>query len=83
MIFLNRSRKRSLEYLEWRVGLFAAGATLAVLGIALRLSWLVYTALAVLIVGAALRFFERPSDEGESEPDSPDPNPGGEGSRAS
>lgn len=67
MFFLTRSRKRSLKHLEWRVRSFGAGALLALLGIYLQASWLIYTAVAVLIAGVALRFLEgSPPDDGDS-----------------
>ena len=58
LFFLTRSRKRSLELLEWRVRLFGAGALLALVGISLQASWLIYTAVAVLVAGVALRFLK-------------------------
>lgn len=42
-----------------RMAIFAAGAALAVLGIATESSWLVYTAAGVLAVGVVLRFVSR------------------------
>ncbi len=67
VFFLSRSRKRSLKHLEWRVRLFGAGALLALVGISVRLSWLIYTAIAVLVSGVALRFLEGPPpDDGDS-----------------
>jgi len=67
LFFLTRSRKRSLKHLEWRVHLFGVGALLALVGISLQLSWLIYTAIAVLVAGVALRFLERPPpDDGDS-----------------
>ncbi len=69
LFFLTRSRKRSLKHLEWRVRLFGAGALLALVGISLQLSWLIYTAIAVLCAGMALRFLEGSSPD-DGDPDS-------------
>ena len=67
LFFLTRSRKRSLRHLEWRVRLFGAGALLALVGVSLQASWLIYTAIAVLVAGVALRFLEgSPPDDGDS-----------------
>ncbi len=68
LFFLTRSRKRSLKHLEWRVRLFGAGALLALVGISLQASWLIYTAIAVLVAGVALRFLEGspPDDDGSN-----------------
>lgn len=74
MFFLTRSRKRSLKYLEWRVRLFGAGALLALVGLAVQLSWLIYAAIVVLIGGVALRFLEEPTEETPEEGSDPDPH---------
>ncbi len=67
LFFPTRSRKRSLKHLEWRVRLFGAGALLALVGISVQLSWLIYTAIAMLVAGVALRFLEGPPpDAGDS-----------------
>ncbi len=67
MLFLTRSRERSLKHLEWRVRLFGAGALLALVGISLQASWLIYTAIAVLVAGVTLRLLEgSPPDDDDS-----------------
>ncbi len=53
---IDRSRGRPMRYLEWRVGLFSAGAVLAVVGIALEQSWMINVAIGVLVIGVLLRF---------------------------
>jgi hypothetical protein len=72
LFFLTRSRKRSLKYLEWRVRLFGAAALLALVGIAVQLSWAIYTAIVVLVAGVALRFLEEPLEERPEEGGDPD-----------
>ncbi|MFG1691023.1 hypothetical protein ACGF5M_02505 [Gemmatimonadota bacterium] len=73
MFLLTRSRKRSLKHLEWRVRLFGAGALLALVGIAVQLPWLIYTAIVVLVAGMALRFLEEPLEEAPGKGSEPDP----------
>ena len=74
MFFLTRSRKRSLKCLEWRVRLFGAGALLALVGIAVQLSWLIYTAMVVLVAGMALRFLEEPLEDPPEQGSDPAPH---------
>ena len=50
----HRSRGNS-GLLEWRVGAFLLAAALGLAGISLEISWLVTTALIVLMGGLALR----------------------------
>lgn len=47
------------ERLEWRVGIFALGAALAVAGMMLSSEWLILSAIAVLLAGLLLRFTPR------------------------
>ncbi len=55
--------------LEWRIGVFFAGAVLGLAGIFLEISWLVTAALVVLLGGFALRALPvRDSDSQEREP---------------
>ena len=55
--------------LEWRIGVFFLGAILGLAGILLNISWLVTTALIVLLGGVALRgLAARDSGSGEQEP---------------
>ena len=56
---MSRDRARrggAVRHLEWRVRLFGVGAILALVGILTETSWLINAAIAVLVVGAALRF---------------------------
>lgn len=68
MLRLDRDR-RAGPWLEWKVRLFTVGAVLALAGIYLEESWMVYAAIAVLAAGVGLRFFapspESPADEDE------------------
>ncbi len=55
--------------LDWRVGAFFLGAVLGLAGIFLNISWLVTTALIVLLGGIVLRWLAaRDSESGEQEP---------------
>ena len=61
--------KRAGRYLEWKVRMFAVGATLALGGMYLNWSWLVGVAILVLAAGVALRFLpsgEEPEEEPEA-----------------
>jgi hypothetical protein len=54
--------------LEWKVRIFAAGATLAMAGIFLDERWLTVAAIVVLAGGALLRFLPgagEPADDGD------------------
>ncbi len=50
-------------HLDWRVRTFAAGALLALVGMALGMPWLVWIAVGLLIVGFAMRFLPERSEE--------------------
>ena len=55
--------------LDWRIGAFFLGAGLGLAGIFLNISWLVTTALIVLLGGIVLRgLARRDSESGEQEP---------------
>ena len=55
--------------LEWRIGVFFAGAVLGLAGVFLEISWLVTAALVVLLGGFALRgLLVRDSGSQEREP---------------
>ncbi len=62
--------------LGWRIGAFLLAAALGLVGISLNISWLVTTALIVLMGGLALRAFvarASGSDGGESTIDEQEP----------
>lgn len=69
MFRLDRDR-RAGPWLEWKVRLFTVGAVLAMAGIYLDESWLVYAAIAVLVAGVGLRFLA-PSTTSEAEDEPP------------
>ncbi len=61
--------KGSTGLLDWRIGAFFLGAALGLAGILLNISWLVTTALIVLLGGIVLRgLARRDSQSGEQEP---------------
>ncbi len=70
MLFsLFHRRKGSNALLDWRIGAFLLGAALGLAGIFLNISWLVTTALIVLLGGIVLRgLASRDSESGEQEP---------------
>ena len=64
-IFMARA-KRAGRFLEWKIAVFAVGATLAMGGMYLDRRWLVGVAIVVLVGGMALRFLpggEEPEPE--------------------
>lgn len=65
LIFVDRTRRGPDPWVEWKVGLFLLGAVLGLVGMALGRSWLVLTAIGVLLVGVALKFLPDRSDEPE------------------
>lgn len=69
MFPLNRDKQGSSAHLPWRVRLFWIGAVLAMVGIYLERSWLVWAAIVVLLAGISLRFVpasrESPPESGE------------------
>ena len=61
--------RRSTALLDWRIGAFFLGAVLGLAGIFLNISWLVTTALIVLLGGIVLRGLAgRDSGSEEQEP---------------
>ncbi|MEE8146597.1 MAG: hypothetical protein V3T24_03240 [Longimicrobiales bacterium] len=62
--------------LEWRIWVFFLGAVLGLAGIFLDISWLVTTALVVLVGGVVVRGLAvRSSGSEEQEPTTPDHEP--------
>lgn len=60
--------------LTWRIGAFFLGAVLGLMGIFLSISWLVTTALVVLLGGVVLRVAPaREPGSGDQEPKTPAP----------
>jgi len=73
VIFLNRQRRGPDPYLTWKVWLFLGAAIVAVLGIGLESSLLIFLAILLLGIGGALRFFvpqHRDGEPGEAEDES-------------
>lgn len=62
MLFRARRAGVSGAHLEWRVGLFAAGATLGLAGIRMEERWLTGAAIVVLAAGALVQLVTRPRD---------------------
>lgn len=54
-IFASRSRSREDRYLPLRVALLCVGAGLGLTGMLLDIAWLIWSALAALLAGLALR----------------------------
>jgi hypothetical protein len=70
MAFFHRpSARPDTRLLEWKVGLFASGAVLALAGMYLDLRWMVGLAIGVLVAGFALRFTPRPNEDALEEED--------------
>lgn len=61
MVFFRASReKRGPDrFLTAKIAIFLSGAAIAAVGIMTGKNWLIYVAIGVLIVGVALRFFDR------------------------
>jgi hypothetical protein len=55
-MFVSRRHGPASPHLEWRIRLFGVGAILGVAGIVASLRWMIWLALAVLLVGVLLRF---------------------------
>ena len=56
MIRPSRERKGEDRFMVWKVRLFVAAAALALVGMGMSLSWLVWAGVGVLVVGLVLRF---------------------------
>jgi hypothetical protein len=76
-MFISRRRGQPSPHLEWRIRIFGVGAILAIAGMIADLSWMIWMALAVLLVGFLLRFLpqrgsaEAGVEEDDSESDQP------------
>lgn len=68
-LFLDRSRKPG-HLLEWKVGVFTAGAAMALMGIYFELRWMTGVAIVVLVAGALLRLRSGADAEEAGEPGS-------------
>ena len=69
LLSLFHRSKGNTAFLEWRIGAFFVGALLGLAGVFLDASWLMTTALIVLLAGVALRVFaSRDSGAGDQEP---------------
>ena len=60
-MFIDRSSRGEDPWLNVKVGTFVAGAALAAAGIYFDSRWLVWVAIAVLLVGFVVRFIDRTS----------------------
>ena len=68
MIFRPSRDKRGPDvFLAAKVGIFVLGAVVALIGIATDTSWVITLAIAILLVGFALRF-AKPRDTDNDEP---------------
>ena len=73
MIFLDRRSREADPSLDWKIRVFAVGAILALVGMALESRILVWLAVAALLLGITLRFWapggtrEETSDGGGGE----------------
>jgi membrane protein implicated in regulation of membrane protease activity len=62
MIFVNRSPRAPDRFLPWKVGLFVAAGLLIYFGVRLELRWVLWIAIALLLVAVGLRFVPRERD---------------------
>ena len=62
-----RSNAVRRGHLAWRVRLFSGAALLAMIGIARGMSWLIWVALGLLLLGFFLRFAPEPGGAAEEE----------------
>jgi hypothetical protein len=65
--FMDR-RPRSRRFLVWKTRIFAVGAVIALVGMYLNNLYVTGTALALLLVGVALRFVPEPRAPESEEP---------------
>lgn len=56
MLRPTRKRKGEDRFLAWKVRVFVVGAAVALAGIGMSLSWVVWAGIGVLVVGLLLRF---------------------------
>lgn len=65
-MFISRSRPGEDPWVSVKVWAFTVGAALALAGIYFESEWLIWAAIAALLVGFAVRFLPGP-DEGEED----------------
>ena len=70
-IFLDR-RPRSRRFLVWKMRIFAVAAVIALVGMYLDNPYVTGTALALLLVGVALRFVPERRTSSPPEPEEPE-----------
>ena len=70
-MFVSR-RGGSSHHLEWRIRLFGVGAIVGLAGMYARIRWMIWIALAVLVVGFLLRFLPAGGAEGDDSIDGDD-----------
>ncbi|MBM4185065.1 MAG: hypothetical protein FJ207_12760 [Gemmatimonadetes bacterium] len=76
MSLLLDRRPRSTRFLAWKIRIFTAAAVVAAVGIALDNPYVTGVALALLLVGTALRFLPEPRQSaGEPKPPEDGPTP--------
>jgi hypothetical protein len=68
-MFVSRGRGPASPHLEWRIRIFGVGAILAVAGMIAEMRWMVWIALAVLLVGVLLRLLPRGGSNDDDEKD--------------
>lgn len=69
MIRPSRETRGPDPMLNWKVGVFFLGATLAFIGIGMEISWLVGLAIGVLVLGVAVRFLPQFRPPAPHDPD--------------
>lgn len=70
----SRQRRGEDPHLQTRMLIFAGGAVIALTGIATNRGWLIWIAIAVLAVGALMRFFRGANQDHEDSTDQHDEN---------
>jgi hypothetical protein len=58
-VFLDHGSRPRVHRLEWRIRLMGVGAILAVIGMYFEARWMIWIAIAVLVLGFLLRFLPR------------------------